>query len=177
MPRLAAILAMHWLDASSIFVDYVGTAKRFRRRGIARRLLTRTGASRVFLMVRSWSAAHRAYERMGFVVVPRAGTYEPALSEVCLRLDIAHPIDDGGSVAMGELPWADARALLRECGLGAKGVRWLLQTDDAHVLYRTVAAEDVVGGHSGRASRLEEQADDPPSTRAADGAARGDVAR
>ena len=145
-PPLAGFLAYHHVE-NGVFVDYLCTSKVHRRKGNARRLLRSLGATRVTLITLTLSRQHAFYIKVGFVPT-RESPYEASVGETCLVADQEEEWKENGggdsSVEGGlsshQVPWHEVSSLLREVGLGRKGVRRLVRPDDPEMRYRLVRA-------------------------------------
>ena len=85
--ELVGVLASHNVCVNGedgVFVDYICIAKRLRRCGLARHLLHTLPRRRIWLIVRSFSPAFRAYLRMGFVPADGLSGMEPTRFETCM---------------------------------------------------------------------------------------------
>lgn len=81
--RIVGILATHNLN-NGVFVDYIYTGKTFRRRGVARRLLSSLSCP-TWLLVESFTPAFRAYLKIGFEIVANIPEYDSSPSQTCMQ--------------------------------------------------------------------------------------------
>ena len=138
---LVGLVAYH-ATAWGSFVDYVCTARKYRRRGIARRLMASLEAP-VFLVTGNLTPSFWAYLKMGFTMGP--GPYDTVAGEVSMCATAIGTTTDTSAdksfpseVSYADLPCDDVLALLRGCGLSKRGVENVLRPADPNVRYRLV---------------------------------------